>query len=47
MKKITRKDIERIAYMLIIIALAIYGMRDSEAAVKLMQAVQHAFSLLF
>lgn len=46
-KKITRKDIERIVYIIIIMGLAIYGVKDSDAAVKLIQAVNQAFSLLF
>ena len=38
---------ERIAYILIVIVLAIYGFRDSEAAERLIRAVKEAFTILF
>jgi len=45
--KLTRKNVERGIYILIIIALVIYGFKDSEAASKLILAVKEAFSILF
>lgn len=48
MRKEKRKAIERASYIIIISGLVIYGIiKDSDAAVKLIQAVQQAFSLLF
>jgi hypothetical protein len=48
MKKIkfTQKNIERTVYILIIIALSIYGLKDSDAAAKLIIALKDAFSIL-
>lgn len=43
---ITRKTAERIIYILIIIALVIYGFKDSVAAEMLIRAVKDAFSIL-
>jgi hypothetical protein len=44
--KPTRKDIEKAVYILILIALVIYGFKDSEAAAALIHAVKEAFSIL-
>jgi hypothetical protein len=44
--KFSRKEIERTIYILIIIALVIYGLKDSEAAATLIHAVKEAFSIL-
>jgi hypothetical protein len=48
MKKddITPKMIERAVYILIIIGLVIYGLKDTEVAVRLIKAVIEAFSIL-
>lgn len=43
---IDRKTIERFIYILIIIGLVIYGLKDSEVAVALINAVIQAFSIL-
>jgi hypothetical protein len=40
------KRTERNVYMAIIIILALYGLRDSEAAVKLIESVSKALSVL-
>lgn len=45
-RKITRKGFERTVYLIIIIGLTIYGVKDSDAAVKLIEAVYQAFTLL-
>ncbi|PXV57421.1 hypothetical protein CLV62_1525 [Dysgonomonas alginatilytica] len=45
--KIKRSTIERAIYMLIVIGLVIYGLKDSEVSVKLIHAVMEAFSILF
>ena len=45
--KISRKTAERITYIIIIIALVIYGIfKDSAAAETLIRAVKDAFSIL-
>ncbi len=44
--KISRRTIERTIYILIIIGLTIYGLRDTEVAVKLIKAVMEAFTIL-
>jgi hypothetical protein len=44
---INRKTIERAVYMALVIALVIYGLKDSDAAVKLIHALMEAFSILF
>jgi hypothetical protein len=48
MKKIkfTQKNLERAVYILIIITLVIYGLKNSEAATALITAVKEAFSIL-
>lgn len=47
MKKISRRNMERIVYVLLIIVLVIFGMfKDSGAAEVLIQAVKDAFSIL-
>lgn len=45
--KIKRSTIERAIYILIVIGLVIYGLKDSEVAVKLIHAVMEAFLILF
>lgn len=46
-KKDTKaKRTERNVYMAIIIVLALYGLMDSEAAVKLIESVSKALSIL-
>lgn len=46
-RKISRKTAERIIYILIIMALVIYGIfKDSAAADTLIRAVKEAFSIL-
>jgi hypothetical protein len=37
---------ERYAYIAIVVILALYGMKDSEAAVKLIESVSKALSVL-
>lgn len=44
--KISRKTIERSIYIAIIVALVIYGIKDSDVAVKLIRIVIEAFSIL-
>jgi uncharacterized membrane protein len=44
--KFTRKTIERAVYILLIIALLLYGLKDSDAAAKLITALKDAFSIL-
>ncbi|MDR2626477.1 MAG: hypothetical protein LBC40_00395 [Dysgonamonadaceae bacterium] len=48
MKKIkyTQKNVERAIYILLIIVLVFYGLKNSEAAVALITAVKEAFSIL-
>jgi hypothetical protein len=48
MKKInfTQKNMERAIYILLIIALVFYGLKNSEAAAMLINAVKEAFSIL-
>jgi uncharacterized membrane protein YqhA len=43
---ISRKTIERMVYIGIIMALVVYGFKDSEAAATLIHAVKEAFSIL-
>lgn len=45
--KISRKTAERAIYILIIIGLVIYGLKDTEVAVKLIKSVIEAFTILF
>jgi len=42
-----REKVERWVYMVVIVLLALYGLRDSEAAVRLIEAVKGAFLILF
>ena len=44
--KFTQKNLERAVYILIIIALVIYGLKNSEAAATLITALKEAFSIL-
>lgn len=47
MKKISRRNMERIVYVLLIIVLVIFGMfKDSGVAEVLIRAVKDAFSIL-
>ncbi len=43
---ISRKTIERAIYILIIIHLVIYGLTDSEVAIKMIHAISDAYSIL-
>lgn len=45
-RKITRAAVERTIYVILIVALAIYGLKDSETAVSLITAIKDAFSIL-
>lgn len=45
--KIKRSTVERAIYILVVIGLVIYGLKDSETAIKLIRAVSEAFSILF
>lgn len=44
--KIDRKTIERGVYIALIIGLVIYGLKETDVAVKLIHAVIEAFSIL-
>jgi hypothetical protein len=44
--RLSRKTIERAVYILLVILLVIYGLKDSEAAAVLINAVKEAFSIL-
>lgn len=44
--KVKQKSIERTIYMLIIIALVVYGFQDSEGATSLIRVVKDAFSII-
>lgn len=46
-RKVTRQQVERTVYLVLIVLLALYGLRDSGAAVSLIGAVKDAFLLLF
>lgn len=48
MKKsdITPKMIERAVYILIIVGLVIYGLKDTDIAIKLIRAVIEAFTII-
>jgi hypothetical protein len=46
-RKVTRRQVERTIYLVLIVLLALYGLRDSGAAVSLIGAVKEAFLLLF
>ena len=41
------QEIEWIVYMLMLTGLVIYGIKDSEAAERLIRAITDAFALLF
>ncbi len=43
---ISRRTAERLIYILIIIFLVIYGLRDSEVAARMIHAVSEAFTLI-
>ena len=43
---INRKDVERAVYVLLIILLVLYGMKDSDAAERLIRSVADAFTIL-
>lgn len=45
-KKIDRKEIAWWVYLAIMVALVIYGFRDSAAAEALLRAIREAFTLL-
>jgi hypothetical protein len=45
-KKITRGAVERTIYLILIVALSVWGLRHSEAAIGLINAIKEAFSLL-
>lgn len=44
--KIERKNIERDIFILFIVGLALYGLKDSETAERLIRALTDAFSIL-
>lgn len=43
---ISRRTVERLIYILIIILLVIYGLKDSEVAVQMIHAVSEAFTVI-
>lgn len=43
---ISRRTAERLVYILIIILLVIYGLKDSEVAVRMIHAVSEAFTVI-
>lgn len=43
---INRKDVERAVYVLLIILLVLYGMKDSDAAERFIRSVADAFTIL-
>jgi len=46
-RKISRRTAERLLYITVILLLLLYGLfRDSEVAVRLMEAITNAFSIL-
>lgn len=45
-RRITRAAMERTIYLILIVVLAIYGLKDSETAVSLINAIKDAFSIL-
>lgn len=47
MMKANKAKAERVVYLILIIVLAFYGLKDSESAVKLIKAITEAFSVLF
>lgn len=47
MKKLSRKVVERIIFILLILILVAHGLlRDNEAAVNLIKAITEAFTLI-
>lgn len=45
--KLSCRVVERVLYILVILGLLLYGLlRDSEVAVRLMEAITNAFSIL-
>mgnify|MGYP003623395450 CR=1 FL=1 len=46
-RKITRKAVERTIYLILIVGLTLYGLKNSEAAIGLINTIKDAFSLLF
>ena len=45
-RRCSRRDVERIVYLVLIVLAALYGLVNSEAAVSLLGAIKAAFSLL-
>lgn len=43
---ISRKTVERLIYITAILGLAIYGLKDSEVAIKMIESVSNAFSVI-
>lgn len=43
---VSRQTVERLIYILIIILLVIYGLKDSEVAVRMIHAVSEAFTVI-
>ncbi|MFT0574069.1 hypothetical protein [Bacteroides sp.] len=43
---ISRRTAERLVYILIIIFLVIYGLKDSEVAARMIHAVSEAFTVI-
>lgn len=43
---VSRRSVERLIYILIIILLVIYGLKDSEVAVRMIHAVSEAFTVI-
>nr|DAI00558.1 MAG TPA: hypothetical protein [Caudoviricetes sp.] len=43
---IKRKEMERSIYILLIIGLTLYGLKDSETAERLIRSLSEAFSIL-
>lgn len=46
-RKNTRAAVERTVYLILIIMLVLYGIRNTEAAVGLIEAIKDAFTILF
>lgn len=45
--KLDRRKVQWAIYLILIIGLVIYGMKDSEAAERLIRAITDAFTILF
>lgn len=43
---ISRKTVERLIYIIAILGLAVYGLKDSEVATKMIESVSNAFSVI-